>query len=89
MIAIRLITLHMIIAKGSSACIAIDAGGRGKGARWTLCVVAKFGSKLVYAGEGTTKRGEIHHDTLASRRVGEKTTVKSGHQLITIYALCS
>lgn len=65
MIAVRLIALHMIIGD-SRRCIAIDAGGRGKGAGWTLCVVAEFGRKLMYAGKGTTERGEIHHDTLTA-----------------------
>lgn len=62
MIAIRLIALHMIIGD-AGRCVAIDAGGCGKGAGWTLCVVAKFGRELMYAGEGTTKRREIHHAT--------------------------
>lgn len=65
MIAIRLIALHMIIGD-SRCCISIDAGRCGKGAGWTLCVMAEFGRKLMYAGEGTTKRGEIHHDTFTA-----------------------
>lgn len=52
----------MIVVDGGGAAtnVAIYAG-RCKGARWRLCIMAKFSGKLMYTRKRTTERGEIHH----------------------------
>jgi len=60
-IAIGLISLHMVIGAGRCRCGCCIRGSRGGRAEGAGRLGVEFSGKLVDAGEGAAERGEVHH----------------------------